>query len=299
MVGDGYSPSYRADLGYTQRRDTNRWSAVARYNAPSSGGGPLVSWSAVNTLLLQFDSRGRTQYAYMYPRVLLALPRQSFLNLYAYKDYVRVFEEEFGPARTDTQPGAFAGRAERSSHYHGFTVEAGTAPRQSVAVSATYDRSWNNLDYDLGAGRFPRVSPGALLDPDAPLDPGPADSTWFQTTLALQPTEALRVSGSYEHGRLVRDDTGLEVYDQHLASFRAQYAFSRDAWVRGRLDHDSLDGRTFHQLVLGWTPRPGTAIYLGYDETGEWSEATQRHYARRDRTVFLKLSWAHRSRWGT
>lgn len=252
----------------------------------------------MSTLLVQFDSRGRTQYAYVYPRVLLALARQSYVNLYAYQDYIRVFEEEFGPARNGTQAGAFAGRAERSTPYHGFTIEVGTAPRQSLSVSATYDRSWNNFDYDLGAGRFPRVSPGALLDPGAPIDPGPADYSLFQAALALQPTEALRVSGSYEHGRLIRDDTGRDVFDQHLASFRARYAFSRDAWLRGRLDYDSLDGRMFHQLVLGWTPTPGTAIYLGYDETGEWSQGPGRRYARRDRTVFMKVSWACRSRWG-
>jgi hypothetical protein len=296
VVGEGYSPRYQADLGYTQRTDTHRWSAVARYNAPPAGGGPLVSWSAVNTLLLQFDWRGRTQYAYVYPRVLLAFPRQSFLNVYAYRDYVRVFEEEFGRRRTAAEPGAFAGRAERSTRYHGFTLEAGTAPSRGLSVSAVYDRSWNNLDYDLGAGRFPRVSPGALLDPDAPLDPGPADSSFASATIALQPTEALRLSGSYEHGRLTRDDTGLDVFDQHLASFGVQYAFSRDAWLRGRLDYDSLDGRMFQQVVVGWTPRPGTALYVGYDETGEWSAGPRSRYTRRGRTVFAKLSWACRSR---
>jgi hypothetical protein len=298
VVGEGYSAGYRAELGYTQRTDTNRWSAVVRYNAPPAEGGPLVSWSAANTLLVQFDGRGRMQYAYVYPRLLLAFPRQGFLNLYAYKDYARVFEEEFAPARSATRPGAFAGRAERSTDYHGFTVEAGTAPSRSLSLQVAYDRSWDNLDYDLGAGRFPRVSPGALLDPDAPLDPGPADYSLRAATLALRPTEALRVSGSYEHGRLTRDDTGLDVFDQRLASLRAHYAFTRDAWLRARLDYDSLDGRMFQQLVFGWTPRPGTALYAGYDETGEWSLGPDRRYTRRDRTLFAKLSWAVRTRLG-
>ena len=290
VVGEGYSPRYQADLGYTQRRDTNRWSAVVRYNAPPARRGPLVSWSAANTLLVQFDHRGRTQYLYAYPRVLLTLPRQSFVNLYAYRDYIRVFEEEFGGA-------AFLGRGERRSWYHGFTLQAGTAPSARLSVSAAYDRSWNNLDYDLGAGRFPRVSPGALLDPGAPLDPGPADSSYVAGTLAIQPTEALRVSVSYEHGRLTRQDTHLDVFDQHLTSLGTQYAFSRALWVRGRLDYDTLDGRLFRQVVFGWTPRPGTALYLGYDETGERAEGRRPSYLRRDRALFAKLSWAYRTRW--
>ncbi len=298
LVGEGYSPDYRAELGYTQRSDTNRWSAVVRYNGLPAPGGPLVSWSAVETSLVQFDWRGRMQYSYFYPRVLLAFPRQSFLNLSGYKDYARVFEEELGPSRSPTTPGAFVGPAERSSDYHGFTIEAGTAPSQRVSVSAVYDRSWDNLDYDLGAGRFPRVSPGALLDPDAPLDPGPADSSFVSATLALQPTEALRVAASYEHGRLTRDDTGLDAFDQHLTSLNLQYAFSPFTWVRGRLDYDSLDRRIFRQVVFGWTPRPGTALYLGYDETGEWSEGAPARYARRRRSVFAKLSWSQRTRLG-
>jgi hypothetical protein len=298
VAGEGYSPEYRAELGYTQRTDTHRWSAVVRYNGPPRDGGPLLSWSVAETTLVQFDWRGRMQYAYLYPRLLLAFPRQSFLNLYAYRDYLRVFEEEFGPARSATLPGTFVGRAERSTWYHGFTVEAGTAPSQRIAVSAVYDRSWNNLDFDQGAGRFPRVSPGALRDPGAPLDPGPGDSRYFTAALALQPSEALRLSVSYERNRLTRYDTGRDAFDQHLASLRLQYAFSRFTWLRGRLDYDSLDGRLFQQVVFGWTPRPATAVYLGYDETGEWSEGARSRYARRSRTAFAKLSWAYRSRFG-
>jgi len=62
---------------------------------------------------------------------------------------------------------------------------------------------------------------------------------------------------------MIRDDTGREVFDQRLASFRLHYAFSRDVWLRGRLDYDSLDGRMFHQAVFAWTPRPGRGFYLG------------------------------------
>ncbi len=298
IAGEGYSPDYRADLGYTQRTDTNRWSAVVRYNGLPASGGPLISWSAVTTTLAQFDWRGRMQYAYVYPRLLLGFPRQSFLNLSVYRDYARVFEEEFGPARTATAPGAFLASAERSSHYYGFTIDGGMAPTQRVSVSAVYDRSWNNLDYDLGAGRFPRVSPAALLDPTAPLDPGPGDYALVSATVKVQPTEALRFAASYEHGRLTRDDTGLDVFDQHLASLSLRYGFSRFTWLRGRLDYDSLDGRMFQQVVFGWTPRPGTALYVGYDETGEWSQGAQPHYDRGSRTVFAKLSLGRRTRLG-
>jgi hypothetical protein len=296
LVGEGYTPGYRADLGYTQRSDMNRWSLVTRYNSPArSSTSPLVSWSAVNTLLAQFDWRGRMQYAYVYPRVLLVFPRQSFLNVYAYKDYLRVFEEEFGPARSATHPGSFAGSAERSTYYHGFTVEGGSAPSQRVSLSATWDRSWNGLDYDLGAGRFPRVSPAALIDASAPLDPGPGDYQLLAGSLAFQPSQALRLAATYQHGRLTRQDTRRDAFDQHLTSFSLHYAFTRATWLRGRVDYDSLYGRLFHQAVLAWTPKPATSFYVGYDETGDWRDGLRSRYDRRDRTFFAKLSWSLRT----
>jgi hypothetical protein len=291
LSGQGFSPDYRADLGFTQRTDTNRWSATARYNAPPREQGALVSWSVVQTTLAQFDWQGRLQYAYVYPRLLLSLRRQTFVNLAAYHDYLRVFEEEFGPRRTATRAGAFAGpSAERSTRYHGASLQAGTAPSRAWSLNAGLDFSWNNMDYDLGAGpRFPRVSPGALLDPSAPLDPGPADSRFASAGVVYQPAEALRLSVSYERQQLRRQDTGRLVFDQHLVSLRGQYALTRFAWVRARFDHDSLDGRLLAQLHVGWTPRPGTAVYAGYDETGLADQ-------RRNRTAFLKLSWSGRFR---
>jgi len=242
------------------------------------------------------------QYAYTYPRLLLTFPRQGTLNLSVYQDYQRVFEEEFGPARTAETPGAFAGPSgERSSFYGGFTIDGGIAPSQRLSVSALFDRSWGNLDFDLGAGpRYPRVSPAALADPGAPLDPGPGTSRSLAATVAWQPTAALRLSGSWERSSLTRDDTGRVAYDQGLASLRAQYAFTRFASLRGRLDYDSLDRGVFAQAVLGWSPRPGTAVYAGYDETGDFTEpgapARASRYARRTRTVYGKVSWVFRTR---
>jgi hypothetical protein len=291
--GEGFSPGYRADLGYTTRTDTHRWSLFTRYNAPPPSSGPLVSWSLLNTGLAQFDWQGRMQYAYLYPRLVLNLRRQSYVHLSAYRDYLRVFEEEFGPGRSPGHPGTFAGRPERSTVYGGVTLEAGTAPSRAFSLRALLDRSWNNLDYDLGAGsRFPRVSPGALIDPHAPQDPGPADSSYAYGAVVYQPAEALRLTLQYERQRLRRQDTDRLVFDQGLTSFRGQYALSRFGWVRGRIDHDSLEGRLLAQLTLGWTPRPGTALYAGYDETGFWQGR------RLSRTFFVKASWSGRFRPG-
>jgi hypothetical protein len=295
LLGDGYTPEYRAALGYLQRSDTNRWSVIARYNGRSSHG-PLLSWSAINTSLAQFDWRARMQYGYVYPRLLLAFKRQTYLNLSAYRDYARVFEEEFGAARTSSTPGAFLGAPERSTWYHGFTVDTGTSPVRSVTASFVFDRSWNNLDFDGGAGQFPRVSPAALLDPRAALDPGLADSRYLGLRATWQPSALARLTVSYEASRLTRQDTGLDAYRQKIASGRLLVSLSRFLWVRGRVDYDSLDRGLFHQVVFAWTPKPGRAVYAGYDETGEWTSRSESRprlaYARQGRTIFVKASWS-------
>jgi hypothetical protein len=295
VLGEGYTPEYRATLGYLQRSDTNRWSAIARYNGRSSHG-PLLSWSAINTTLAQFDWRARMQYGYLYPRLLLAFKRQTYLNLSAYRDYARVFEEEFGPARSASGPGAFLGAPERSTWYHGFTIDTGTSPTRSVTASFVFDASWNNLDFDRGAGRFPRVSPAALVDPKAALDPGRADSRYLGVRTTWQPSTLARLTLAYEASRLTRQDTGLDAYRQRIASGRLLVSLSRFLWIRGRVDYDSLDRHLFHQLVFAWTPKPGRAVYAGYDETGEWMPGKEPRaplsYARQGRTIFIKATWS-------
>ncbi|MBI4881586.1 MAG: hypothetical protein HY812_18295, partial [Planctomycetes bacterium] len=103
LAGAGHTRDYRAEIGFTTRTDTNRWSIFARYNSEPQPQRKLISWSALYTTLVQFDWRGRSQYAYHFPRVALNFKRQTFLQLAAYYDYARLFEEEFGARRTATR----------------------------------------------------------------------------------------------------------------------------------------------------------------------------------------------------
>jgi len=36
--------------------------------------------------------------------------------------------------------------------------------------------------------------------------------------------------------------------------------------MRGKLDYDWLSANVLGQLLLGWTPNPGTSVYVGYDD---------------------------------
>lgn len=306
LTGEGYTPDYRADLGYTQRTDTNRWSAMVRFNATPRPEGTLTSWSVMNTTLAQFDWRGRMQYAYVYPRLRLALKRQTNVTLSAYRDYIRVFEEEFGASRGPSRQGAFAGpSAERSTLYHGLTIAVDSAPTRTLAFGLALDRAWHQLDYDLGAGpRFPRVSPGALIDPNAPLDPGPGSTSYASLSVTYRPQEKTAITVAHERSRLEREETGRLAFDQHLWSLRVQQALSRFTSVRVRLDADSVPARLAGQVMFAWTPTPRTALYAGYNEAGSWLEDVPLRpvplgpYRPAQRTWFLKMSWGLRARLG-
>jgi hypothetical protein len=240
-------------------------------------------------------------YGFEVIRTAFNFKRQTYLKADVYSDYQRLFEEEFGPKRSATHLGAFFGAPERSSPYQGFTLEMGSSPTKRYGLTIIYDRSWKVLDFDLGAGRkFPRVSPAALADPNAPLDPGTGTTMDITAALNLRPTDALSLSLNYIKSRLVRDDTRRTAYDQNLYSLKTIYQFSRFTFARIRVDYDTLRSRMFGQFLAGWTPNPGTSFYVGYNDDLNYdgfNSFTGQHepgLRRSSRTFFIKMSYLFR-----
>ncbi|HZS05229.1 MAG TPA: DUF5916 domain-containing protein [Blastocatellia bacterium] len=301
LSGEGRTPDYVAQVGFTRRTDTNSWDLQARYNSEPKPESRLISWSLEYNTHAQFDWRGRMQYAYNALRPVLNFKRQAWLRADIYRDYARLFEEEFGPQRTASRQGAFTGAPERSTVWKGFTVGAGTAPSRKYSAEVFIDYSWKAFDYDFGGGpRFPRVSPAALADPQAPLDPGPGDTQDISSSFNWQPTDAMRFTLNYTKSRLVRNDTKRVAYDQNLPSLRVLYQFTRFTFARARIDYDSLHATVRGQFLLGWTPSPGTAFYVGYNDdlnrngyspfTGQYEPGLHRN----SRTFFIKFSYLFR-----
>lgn len=296
--GEGRTPDYRADLGFTTQTDTNRWSADLRYDSEPRPDAPLLlSWSLAHTALSQWDWDGQLKYAYLYPRLTLSFRRQTQASVFLYADYLHLAEDEFGPRRGPGRRGAFAGEPERSTVFRGIVLDLQSKPAQQISLALTIDRAWDVFDYDFGAPpRFPRVSPAALADPTAPLDPGTGSSLAVTARVELQPTEAFRLAFDFNRNRLERDDTGRVAFDEKLYSTQATYQLTAFAFARTRVDYDSLHRNVRGQAVLGWTPIPGTSIYAGYtdDLTHLPRDAG---LARNGRTVFLKTSYLVRRNW--
>jgi hypothetical protein len=84
-----------------------------------------------------------------------------------------------------------------------------------------------------------------------------------------------------------REEPDRVVRDGRLYSLQATHYFTQAWFVRGRADYESLPSNIRGQLLLGWSPRPGTAVYAGYTDDLTRNDGLQRNH----RTVFVKVSY--------
>lgn len=290
LTGTGRSPDYVSETGFTPQVNTNIWNLETRWNSEPRPNATLISWSAVNAVQAQLDWQGRAKFAYVWPRLNFYLPSQTEISVGAYADYLRIFEEEFG--------GAFAGAGVRETVFYGVGLSYTTTPDRHWKHAGSIGWEWDGFDYDFGGGpKFPRVSPAALADPGAPLDPGKGRSLGASLSLEWTPAAVLRVNASYTKSRLVRNDTRLVAHDENLWSAQAVYQFTRFVSARLRADYRTSRSNLRPQLLLAWTPNPGTAVYAGYNDDlnrdgySPMTGALEPGVHRNSRTVFVKMSY--------
>src|SRR6266700_8229324 len=90
-------------------------------------------------------------------------------------------------------------------------------------------------------------------------------------------------------------------------SFRSTYQFTRFIFARARVDYDTLSSEARGQFLFGWTPNPGTALYIGYNDdlvrnginpfTGQFEPGL--HRGSGGRTFFIKMSYLFRKSFGS
>jgi hypothetical protein len=97
--------------------------------------------------------------------------------------------------------------------------------------------------------------------------------------------------------RLKRNDTGLVAFDDNIFSSRSTYQFTRNIFTRLRLDYSTLGKRLRPQLVFGWTPSPGKALYVGYTDNfstngyNPFNGDREPGLHSNGRTFFIKMSY--------
>jgi hypothetical protein len=298
----GRSPDYRADVGFTQRPDTNYLGSYVRYQTDREQKNTIVYKRLQNSTNISYDWRGISQYAITDTSGMLALQRQTFVQLGFQFGYERVFEHEYGAKRTPTRQGAFFGpSAERSSPYKAIQGFIETTPNKQFFAFFFVDYTWGLMEYDFGNGPdYPRVSQAALLDPNNGFDPGPGNQLFIDSSFRYQPTSAFQTQLNYNKRRLVRHDTRLVAYDDNIFSSRSTYQFSRNTFARLRLDYSTLSKHLRPQLVVGWTPNPGTALYIGYNDDvsyngyNPFSGQFEPGFQGNGRSFFIKASYLFR-----
>ena len=325
----GRSRFFRSDVGFNRRTNTNNLNGFFRYNSEPKPKARLISWRFYDDISTNFDWQGHSQNLNNETQIQFNLRRSTSLGFGFDRGYERVFESEFGPTR---RPGVncivkntctFAGPdGERSTLNHGLYMFAGSTPSKKYDFNMSLNRVWGSFDYDFGAGpKFPRVSPQALaaaqasaagscsaLNPPAlckaPLDPGPGDFIHFDAQVNYKPISALRATLNFTKERLVRYDTKRVAFDENIISLRSTYQFTRFVFARGRIDFDSIASNIKGQFLFGWTPNPGTAFYVGYNDDlsrhgfNPFTGQIEPGFRRNGRTFFIKMSYLFRKSFG-
>jgi hypothetical protein len=298
----GRTEDYRADVGFTRRTGTNTGELFIRYSTEPDGKRFLQSWNIGSYSYTIYDWRARMRGFGSGARTFLNFRRQTFVAFGFDGWYERLFEEEFGPRRNHAHAGAFYGDdPERSSYTKSIFFAAGSVPSKKYSGEIFINYNMGGLDFDFGAGhKYPRVSRAALLDADARLDPGAGNGWEISANLAYQPTDALRLTLNYNKSRLVRYDTGRVAFDANIYSLRSTYQFTRFTFARARLDYSSVSANVRAQFLLGWTPNPGTAFFVGYNDDmnrngySPFTGDLERGLRRNGRTFFIKMSYLFR-----
>jgi len=324
LSGAGRTRYFVADVGFNRRVNTNNVNYFVRYNSEPKPKAKLISWRVYDDFSTNFDWQGRSQNFNNESQFQVNLRRQTSIGVGVDYGYERVFEEEFGPKRKSSDCVAlnnctFAGEDnERQTPNRGIYMFAGSTPSKKYNFNFFLNRVWNSFDFDFGAGpKFPRVSPPALAAAQAkaaglcngptvppvcraPQDPGPGDFLHFDGSLTYQPTPKIHATLSFTKERLVRYDTGLVAFDENIVSLRSTYQFTRFLFARGRVDYDSLASNVKGQFLFGYTPNPGTAFYVGYNDDlnrngfNPFSGNLEPGFRRNGRTFFIKLSYLFR-----
>jgi hypothetical protein len=324
LSANGRTQDYRADVGFTRRTNTNNVSFGWRLSTEPNPKAILTSFRFQNFTNTNFDWQARHQGWSNGQNFNFSFAHQTFVQIGTNFGYERILEEEFGARRAIGRRGAFAGDdSERQTRHKTIFIYAERQFNKQLYAYFFTGTQRGIFDFDFGAGpRFPRVSPVAIAarearaagrceddgDDETPLptvcfdqqDPGSANGFDIDTGVTLQPTSALRTTLGYVKAHLTRRDNGLVAFDDNIFALRSTYQFTRFLFARGRVDYSTLSTSVRGQFLFGWTPNPGTAFYVGYNDDlqrngfNPFTQQLEPGLRRNGRTFFIKASYLFR-----
>ena len=311
LEGTGRSRDYRADLGFTRRTNTHGLRFGYRLQTEPNPTGQIIRYTHRGFARTNIDENGRLLNARWGSFNGFDLQNQLEIDFRGGFGLERIYEDEFGTRRGLNQEGAFFGEDFRSAFQ--FDFEAGISKNfgRKLRLDGELGFFQNSFDFDFGASdRYPRVSPAYiqyLLDrqtnpnlEEPSIDPGKAWGWGWELGIEVQPTDPWNMRFSYDRTILTRKDNDLVAFDSHLFSLRTVYQFTRFTFARARFDYNTVTGSVDSQVLFGWSPNPGTAFYVGYNDASsyrgfnDFTNMFDRGFRRDNATFFVRASYLFR-----
>ena len=296
----GRTKDYRADSGFTRRTDNHYLFGGFRKSSKSKPKAKIIRMNMFNGFSYSYDGRGRMQDVEYKGNANMNFQKNTFINFFWGLGHGRLYEDEFGLTRNDNRDGAFFGDSTRQTNYGWAGLFFRSSPSKKYAFWTEFSHNWGAYDFDFGAGPlFPRVSPSSLSG-DGRQDPGTGRRIFFGTGVDLKPTDPFSVSLRFNKSRLVRSDTNLTAFDSNIVSMRSTYQFTRFIFARARVDYRSISSSVRGQYLFGWTPSPGKAFYIGYNDDlslngfNPFTGVREGGFNRNSRKFFIRMSYLFR-----
>lgn len=309
---NGRTRDYRADVGFTRRTNNHAISGGFRLGTEPNPKKTLIGFSTRNFFTYAFDDRRRVQqFRYSFDTEW-NFNRQMRISTGTDYERSQIYEDEFGARRNASQQGAFFGRDRRAADQFTMDGEISKTFGKRFGAEFGFGVSTNKFDFDFGASeRYPRVSPAYLAwlrclkspnctDGEPGYDPGKSLNLEYRLGVNLQPTDPWRIELGYEREKLRRNDNKLTAFDSNIYSLRSTYQFTRFTFARVRVDYETVDGTINSQLLFGWSPNPGTAVYVGYNDNSnyrgfnEFRSRFDEGFRRDGRRFFIRMSYLFR-----
>jgi hypothetical protein len=125
------------------------------------------------------------------------------------------------------------------------------------------------------------------------------DALNLRFALTFKPNDRLSAEALWLKSRLALKQTGEELFDQDITRLRTAFQFTRDHGARFIGEYDTRSRRAALSLLYAFTPRPNTAVYLGYgdllyDDLDPVDLTPRPGWNRLRQTFFLKVSYGFR-----
>jgi hypothetical protein len=235
---------------------------------------------------VDYDWNGRTQGLNFNTNLSFSLQQNMFVSVSTGVGREKLYEEEFGLKRLQTRTGAFLGDPTRVAWQQNFNGEVSQTVSKKFGYGAFIGIFNNAFDFDYG---------------NSPQNPGTGKQFDIGGNFEYKPTDPFRVLLNFRKSRLTRNDSNRRVFDANIFTLRSTYFFSRFTFFRLRTDYNTLLETLNGQLLFGWSPNPGTAFYVGYDDSfrhygdsNPFLGSQGSGFRRGSRTFFIRMSYLFR-----